>query len=73
MLSGTRKESARKFVFATIQSLVKEENLASFEPDEFDYIIIDEVHRAGAPSYAKVMDYFTPEVHAWHERDARED
>ena len=60
LVSGTRKESARKFVFATIQSLVKEENLASFEPDDFDYIIIDEVHRAGAPSYAKVMDYFTP-------------
>ena len=31
-----------------------------FKPDTFDYIIIDEVHRAGADSYQKLMNYFTP-------------
>ena len=60
ILSGTRKEYDRKFAFATVQSLVKDKNLNKFEPRDFDYIIVDEVHRAGAKSYLKILDYFTP-------------
>ena len=60
ILSGTRKELDRKFVFATVQSLVKDKNLNKFEPTDFDYIIVDEVHRAGAKSYLKILEYFTP-------------
>ena len=29
-------------------------------PDDFDYIIIDEVHRAGANSYQELINYFKP-------------
>ncbi len=32
-----------------------------FQRDYFDYILIDEVHKAGANSYKKVMAYFQPE------------
>jgi len=32
----------------------------SFSKNYFDEIIIDEVHRAGAESYLRVMDYFKP-------------
>ncbi|MBF0848903.1 DEAD/DEAH box helicase family protein, partial [Streptococcus danieliae] len=46
--------------FATIQTLSREEHLRKFAKDEFDYIIIDEVHKAGADSYKKVIDYFNP-------------
>lgn len=60
VLSGTSKDFSKKFVFATIQSLVKESNLERFAPDDFDYIIIDEVHRAGAPSYSRIIEYFQP-------------
>src|SRR5699024_6042380 len=35
--------------------------LQSFAEDTFDYILIDEVHKAGAASYLKVIDYFTPQ------------
>ena len=35
-------------------------NLEQFDPDEFDYIIIDEAHRTGANSYQKILSYFTP-------------
>ncbi len=35
-------------------------NLEMFEPDAFDYIIIDEAHRTGANSYQKILNYFTP-------------
>ena len=41
--------------------LSKEENLTQFAPTHFDYIIIDETHRAGANSYLKILNYFQPQ------------
>lgn len=38
----------------------KDEILQSFDKNEFDYIIIDEVHKAGANSYQKIVNYFNP-------------
>jgi len=48
------------YIFAMIQTLTNDDILHSFKRDEFDYIVMDEVHRAGAPSYQKVFNYFTP-------------
>jgi hypothetical protein len=31
-----------------------------FKAEHFDYIIIDETHRAGASSYTKIIEYFKP-------------
>ncbi len=61
ILSGTSKQTNAKYLFATIQSISKEETLAQFDSKEFDYILIDEVHKAGAQSYQKVIDYFNPD------------
>lgn len=61
ILSGTSKQTNAKYLFATIQSISKEETLAQFDSKEFDYILIDEVHKAGAHSYQKVIDYFNPD------------
>lgn len=58
--SGTRKEAEKDFIFSTIQTISKEENMSKFSPDHFDYIIIDESHRAGADSYLKIVNYFNP-------------
>lgn len=60
ILSGTIKQTNAKYLFATIQTISKDENLLQFERDAFDYILIDEVHKAGAISYLKVIDYFKP-------------
>ncbi len=46
--------------FVTIQTLSKDEVLAKIPPDCFDYILIDEVHHAGASSYQKVIRHFEP-------------
>ena len=35
-------------------------NLKRFYPDTFDYVIVDESHRAGAESYKSFLDYFRP-------------
>lgn len=60
ILSGTTKDTNAKYLFATIQSLSKDSMLSQFKEDEFDYILIDEVHKAGAASYRKVINYFKP-------------
>lgn len=58
---GQTRELDRKYVFATVQTLSREGNLSQIARDQFDIIIIDEVHRAGAESYRRVIDYFTPQ------------
>lgn len=63
LLSGNYKDVKAKYLFSTIQTMSKEEVYTSFSKDEFDYIVIDEVHRAGAPSYQKIMEYFTPKFY----------
>lgn len=59
-LNGTKKEINSDYLFASVFTLAKEETLKSFKKDEFDYIIVDEVHHAGADSYKKVIEYFEP-------------
>ncbi len=58
---GLRRELDRKYVFATVQSLSKPENLHAIDPRHFDYVLVDEVHRAGAESYRRVLEHFNPE------------
>ncbi|MBB6622380.1 DEAD/DEAH box helicase [Clostridium gasigenes] len=60
VLSGNRKERDKQFIFSTVQTLSKDDVLHSFSESEFDYIIIDEVHKAGAKSYQKIVEYFKP-------------
>lgn len=60
LLSGSNKEWDADYIFSTIQTLSRNDNLNHFAPDAFDYIIVDEVHRAGASTYQKVLDHFTP-------------
>ena len=59
IISSGKKEDA-KYLFATVQTLSKEKILSQFNKDEFDYIAVDEVHKAGAKSYLKIIDYFKP-------------
>jgi len=58
--SGNRKELDCDFIFSTVQTISKEENLNQFSKSHFDYIIIDESHRSGADSYQRLIEYFEP-------------
>ena len=60
LLSGNEKASGCDFVFATMQTLAKTAVLQAFPKDAFAFIIIDEVHRAGAESYQRIMNWFKP-------------
>lgn len=46
-------------VSASVQSLSQDSRLARFSPDAFETIIVDEAHHAAAPTYRKILDYFT--------------
>lgn len=46
-------------VSASVQSLSQDSRLTRFSPDAFETIIVDEAHHAAAPTYRKILDYFT--------------
>ncbi len=60
MLNGNHHDYNADYLFASVFTLVKDDVLSHFKRDEFDYIIIDEVHHAGAESYKKLLSYFKP-------------
>ncbi|MDO5292360.1 MAG: DEAD/DEAH box helicase [bacterium] len=60
LLSGNSKEYDVDFLFSTVQMMSREDVYTRFEKEEFDIIVIDEVHRAGANTYNKVFQYFEP-------------
>ncbi len=57
---GKYKELDRRYVFASIQSLNSAGVLESIDPEAFDYVIVDEVHRSGAKSYVKLIETLQP-------------
>jgi len=59
-LTGSHKQHDRRFVFATVQTLSQDSVLAGLPASGFDYIIIDEAHRAAAATYQRVMQFFRP-------------
>ena len=60
LLSGNSKDKDVDYLFATMQTMAKEEVYSSFDPAIFDIIVIDEAHRIGAKSYQNIMNYFKP-------------
>lgn len=60
LLSGNHHDVNSKYLFATVQTMSRDDVLKKFLPDEFDYILIDEAHRAASPSYQRIINYFKP-------------
>ncbi|MBM3346601.1 MAG: DUF3427 domain-containing protein, partial [Betaproteobacteria bacterium] len=59
-LAGTQQETEADLVFASVQTLGRDNHLTRFRPDDFDYVVIDEFHHAAAATYRRVIDYFRP-------------
>ncbi len=59
-LSGNSKDYDAKYLFSTVQMLSKDNVREKFGVDEFDFIIIDETHKAESISYKKIINYFKP-------------
>jgi len=63
LLSGNSHEYESDYLFATMQTMARNDYLSKFKSDDFDAIIIDEVHRAGSMSYKKIMEHFAPKLY----------
>ena len=59
-LAGSVRQTDRRYVFATVQTLSQRGVLDELDPDRFEYLLIDEVHRAGAASFDRVLKHFRP-------------
>lgn len=61
LFTGNNKDiEGANFIFASYSLIQKREYLTKFKPDEFDMIIIDEVHRVGENHYQDIINYFKP-------------
>lgn len=59
---GERKDTNKKFLFASVATLGQAKYLSSdyYAPDAFSYIVIDEFHHAVNQNYQHIIDYFHP-------------
>lgn len=55
-------EYDKDYIFATVQTLSRDEHLFLYKPEEFDCIILDEAHHSAANTYQKIMSYFKPRL-----------
>jgi superfamily II DNA or RNA helicase/HKD family nuclease len=53
--------TSNEFVFASIQSL-NPERLAAMRADYYDYVVIDEFHHAGAPTWTRLLEQIHPKI-----------
>lgn len=58
--TGKVKNAQGDLVFASIQTLGRDEHLLRFAPDHFDYIVVDEFHHADSITYRRLINYFQP-------------
>ncbi len=63
LLSGNSKEYDADILFATMNMMARQETFDYLEQHDihFDWICIDEVHRAGSESYQRIMRHFKPD------------
>lgn len=50
------------YVFATVQTLNRDEHLLQYDKNAFDCIVLDEAHHVTADTYQKIMKHFTPKL-----------
>jgi superfamily II DNA or RNA helicase/diadenosine tetraphosphate (Ap4A) HIT family hydrolase/HKD family nuclease len=58
MLGGARPVEPFDVLLASVQTLSR--SLASLDAARFDYVVVDEVHHADAPSYRRILAHFAP-------------
>lgn len=57
---ASESSHGEEVVSASVQTIAR--RLERFDPEEFDMIIVDEAHHAGAESYKKILRYFKPRL-----------
>lgn len=57
---GSRRDAEFDILFASIQTIGREQHLNRFSRDFFDYIVVDEFHHAAASSYRRLLRHVHP-------------
>lgn len=55
---GRQRDVEAEVLCASVQTLGREAHLERFEPDHFDYIVVDEFHHAAARTYRRLLAHF---------------
>jgi superfamily II DNA or RNA helicase len=58
--TGNRQDACADLLFASVQTLGQKAHYEEFEPNHFDYIVVDEFHHAAAATYRGLIRHFTP-------------
>jgi superfamily II DNA or RNA helicase len=57
-MSNFHSSGTADITIASVQSLIRTERLAKFNPEWAKLILIDEAHHAAAPTYLKILEHF---------------
>ena len=57
---GAEGDLSAELVFASVAKLSRPEHVRALAAQEFDYVVIDEVHHAAAESYRRIIDQLEP-------------
>lgn len=60
LISSQHHDFSPRYLFATVQTLSQKKILEKLSPKMFDFILVDEAHRAAAPSCQRLMNHFKP-------------
>lgn len=58
--NAEEKNTTAQVIFASKDTLYRDGNIQLFSPNDFQLILIDEVHHSACTTYTKIIDYFTP-------------
>ncbi|WP_372882958.1 DEAD/DEAH box helicase family protein [Psychromonas sp.] len=58
--NAQQRQKEVDILFASVQTIGRENHLKQFNNDHFDYVVVDEFHHASAPIYSKLLTYFNP-------------
>ncbi len=59
---GSYRPTKSNKLFMSIQTFHSQESWNNTATDYYDYIIVDEFHHAEAPTYRKLLEYYTPKI-----------
>ena len=62
MFVGSYKPESIDNLFISIQTFNSQSFTEKTTSDFYDYIIVDEFHRAAAPTYQKLLSYYNPQI-----------
>ncbi len=62
LVGAGNSEYDKDYVFATVQTLSRDEHLNQYDESAFDCIVVDEAHHVPAETFQKIINHFKPKL-----------